>query len=141
MSDDRLANARWRLDQPLPPSTDFNDVTDAERARFRRYVDAEVAARRHAPACPPDDLLEAVHASAFRLEHGAPADAHAELAHAASLVRAPLDGKTRDFLARLAFAAAGGGDPRDVTEQIRAEFADWPCLTDAKHQRFHQRLR
>ena len=41
----RLDNALWRLGEPLPPDGAPNDVSDGERARFRRFVQAERAAR------------------------------------------------------------------------------------------------
>jgi mono/diheme cytochrome c family protein len=45
MSDAQLHSAEWRLGEPLPPEGSTNDVTPEERARFTRYVEAELARR------------------------------------------------------------------------------------------------
>jgi hypothetical protein len=45
MSDAQLDGARIRLAEPLAPDGQANQVTDEERARFSRYVDAELARR------------------------------------------------------------------------------------------------
>jgi hypothetical protein len=133
MSNAQLEGASWTLGEPiLPPGGQPSDVTDDERARFAAYVEAEKAARRAAPACPPDPVLEAIHAAATHLEHGEIAD---EI-----IVRAPLDETSRSMVARLARAAAGRGDVVATTEEIRAELSTWRCLDPAKHRRFHERL-
>jgi hypothetical protein len=45
MSDGQLRSAVWRLGEPLPPDGNPNEVSADERARFQRYVDAELARR------------------------------------------------------------------------------------------------
>ncbi|MFI5296689.1 MAG: hypothetical protein ACHREM_01210 [Polyangiales bacterium] len=45
MTDTQLRNALWRLGEPIPPEGRANDVTDAERGIFGRYVGAEIARR------------------------------------------------------------------------------------------------
>jgi mono/diheme cytochrome c family protein len=45
MSERQLRNALWRLGEPIPPEGRPNDVSDAERAAFSRYVEAEIAHR------------------------------------------------------------------------------------------------
>ena len=45
MTPAQLRNALWRLGEPIPPEGRPNDVSDDERARFGRYVEAEIAAR------------------------------------------------------------------------------------------------
>jgi hypothetical protein len=45
MSDVQLRSATWRLGEPLPPEGSANTVTPEERARFERYVDAEIVRR------------------------------------------------------------------------------------------------
>jgi hypothetical protein len=45
MSDAQLRSAEWRLGEPLPPDGAPNEVSDEERAQFKRFVEAEVAAR------------------------------------------------------------------------------------------------
>jgi hypothetical protein len=41
----QLANALWRLGEPIPPEGRPNDVTDAERTLFGRYVELETRRR------------------------------------------------------------------------------------------------
>src|SRR5262249_6271867 len=132
MSDVQLDSALWRLREPLPPDGRPSGASPPERARFAAYVDAEKAARYAAPACPPDDVLEALPAAAYHLERGGLADD--------VRVRAPLDAKPRDLLARLARATAGVADRVATTEEIRAELSSWRCLDAAKHARFHDKL-
>jgi hypothetical protein len=138
MSDAQLDSAVWRLGEPLPPDGGPNVVTADERARFAAWVRAERAARRAAPACPTDELVEAIHAAAWRLEHQGQGGVCGELGRAMAQVRGPLDETTRRLLARL--ARAGTEDARAVAEQLRAELAAWPCLTDELHRRLHARL-
>ncbi len=45
MDERQLRSALWRLGEPIPPDGRANDVGDAERALFARYVEAELAAR------------------------------------------------------------------------------------------------
>ncbi len=45
MTDAQLANALWRLGEPIPPEGRANDVSDAERALFGRYVTLETRRR------------------------------------------------------------------------------------------------
>jgi hypothetical protein len=45
MSDAQLRSAEWRLGEPLPPEGSANTVSPEERARFKRYVDVELARR------------------------------------------------------------------------------------------------
>jgi len=45
MSDAQLKSAAWRLGEPLPPDGKSNEVSADERARFQRYVDAELVRR------------------------------------------------------------------------------------------------
>ena len=45
MSDAQLRSASFRLGEPLPPDGSPNDVSDEERALFRRFVDEELARR------------------------------------------------------------------------------------------------
>jgi hypothetical protein len=45
MSDAQLRSATWRLGEPLPPDGATGTVTPEERARFERYVDAEIVRR------------------------------------------------------------------------------------------------
>ncbi len=45
MTNAQLSGAIWRLNEPLPPDGTSNDVSDAERAQFKLFVDAEVARR------------------------------------------------------------------------------------------------
>jgi mono/diheme cytochrome c family protein len=137
MSAAQLDSASWRLKEPLAPGGTPNDVSAAEGERFARYVALEKAARATAPACPSDEVLEAVHAAAYRLEHDGPSAS--VVAGACARVLAPLDETTRSLLADLARAALDP-DPRPATEQIRARLAAWPCLTEAKHGRFHEQL-
>lgn len=85
--------------------------------------------------CPPDEVIGALHDAAFQLEHGA--DAAADLERAA---RGPLDATARSMLQRLQHAAMAGGDATAVTEQIRAELADWRCLGEEQHRRLHAAL-
>src|SRR5262249_5416409 len=97
LSEAQLADAVSRL---------TNDgTTEADRGRFERYVAAERAERAAAPACPPDDVLEALHAAAYRLEHEGTRDG---IAAARAAVRAPLDDTTRGLLARLSRAPGDG---------------------------------
>jgi len=133
MSAAQLDNAVWRLGEPLAPDGRPNDATSAERNRLARYVALEKAARAAAPACPPDDVLEAIHAAAYHLEHD-PAGGAVTL-----VVVAPLDDTSRSLLADLARARLDA-DPRPPTEQVRVRLAAWLCLTEAKHRRFHERL-
>jgi hypothetical protein len=138
LSDALLGDALGRLGQPLLPDGSPNDAGEADQARFRRYLELETAARAAAPPCPGDELLEAVHAAAFHLEHGG--DAAADFRRAATAVSGPLDSVTRDLLSRLRRAAAAGGDVVSVTEDARAQLADWRCLSEEAHRRFHTRL-
>jgi hypothetical protein len=100
-------------------------------------VDERVALRdqARAAACPPDDVIEALHAAIYRLERGDPTGER----EIDSLVRAPLDGTTRDLVAQL-HRAALRPDAHDAAESLRARLADWPCLTADKHRTFHARL-
>ena len=45
MTDAQLRNALWRLGEPIPPEGRANDVSDAERALFGRYVEIETRRR------------------------------------------------------------------------------------------------
>jgi hypothetical protein len=45
MSDAQLRSAHWRLSEPLPPDGNPNDVSNEERERFKRFVDAELERR------------------------------------------------------------------------------------------------
>ena len=45
MSDVQLRSAAWRLGEPLPPEGAPSTVSPEERARFERYVDAEIVRR------------------------------------------------------------------------------------------------
>jgi hypothetical protein len=45
MSGAQLRSALWRLGEPLPPDGRPSDVSPEERARFQRFVDAELARR------------------------------------------------------------------------------------------------
>jgi hypothetical protein len=45
MTDAQLHSAEWRLGEPLAPDGADNDVTQDERARLTRYVEAELARR------------------------------------------------------------------------------------------------
>jgi hypothetical protein len=136
LTDVQLASVLARLAEPLTPDGEPNDVPEAERARVAVYAVAEKEARRAAPPCPPDDVVEAVHAAAYELEHEGNA---AAVARASLLVRAPLDETTRSLLARLAHAATED-DPTATTEAVRNELADWRCMGEEKHRRFHERL-
>src|SRR5262245_56088696 len=47
MSDAQLTSAVWRLGEPLPPDGVPNEVSDEERAQFKRFVEVEMAERAH----------------------------------------------------------------------------------------------
>jgi hypothetical protein len=140
MTDLQLTSAHVRLSQPIPPDGREGTISDAERATFRRYVDAELAARSRATGCPADEILEAVHAAAFRMEHDSMEAGRRALAEVATRIHGPLDATTRELFGRLAFAASGGGDPREITEEVRAALGNWSCLTEEMHRRFHMHL-
>lgn len=112
-----------------------------------------------APACPSEAFLEAVHAAAFHFEHGTAARGWQSLEQARALAPAEPGGKSREVLDRLEGAARMIDEPqaplpadpnaawlrppdqaRYELEKLRLEFADWACLPEPLHQRFHAAL-
>jgi len=95
-----------------------------------------------ASACPPDELLGALHAAAFHLEHGTPAEARADLRAAGAIPAG--DATSLELLGALRGAVdRAEGDPagaRLVSEEVRARLADWACLGPELHRALHERL-
>jgi len=107
------------------------------------------ASHRDAPtvtasACPPDAFIEALHAAAYHFENDAPSVAREDLRRADGWSPAPADDVSRALLVRLSEVSRRvDTDPmwaRTETEEIRAAFAEWPCLGDVAHARYHDAL-
>ncbi len=90
------------------------------------------------PPCPTEDVIEALHAAAFHLEHGELARGRAAL----DLISAAEDARLTRMHAALA-AAANATDAdsrRRATESVRADLSGWACLPEPLHARFHAKL-
>ena len=101
----------------------------------------------HAPSssgCPPVDVVEELHAAAFYFEHGPAPSGKEHLRRAQSALSGPTDAATLRVLEMLARVSAEiETDPdghKSATEDMRVLFADWACLPDSVHRRFHTAL-
>lgn len=90
--------------------------------------------------CPPEELLEHLHAAIWHLEHESPPERVAQRLRASGL----LSGGTNvpDWAAQLALRASKLAAEPDIVEAewLRAEFHETPCLTSELNRRFHERL-
>jgi hypothetical protein len=97
-----------------------------------------------AEACPPEQLLRALHASSFHFQHGPVAQGRRHLAQAQELAHGPATGALGGVLAKLSSISARiAGEPdwaHSETEQIRLFFSEWRCIPDEMHTRFHEAL-
>lgn len=107
-------------------------------------VPAPTPAPTPAAGCPPEDLIEELHAAAFHFQHGPVAEARRHLAGARGLAGAPLDPQSRDILAALSrvstLVEAEPDRAASDTEYIRLQLSDWGCLTAELHDAFHAKL-
>ena len=94
--------------------------------------------------CPPEPLIEALHAAAFHFQHGTPADAGAKLAAARVLSRDVLNADAVRLMGHLErIRITGASDPAAAateTEWVRAFLSSWYCMPTAMHDSFHTRL-
>lgn len=99
---------------------------------------------RQGSACPPEELIEALHAATFHFEHGLSSDGRSALGRARELARETLDSTVRSTLERLSLVEQTvDRDPNRALselEWIRVAFRDWSCLPEPLHQRFHSAL-
>jgi hypothetical protein len=105
-----------------------------------------VACSRRAPAppaCPPPEVIAAIHASAFYFDRGELdlASEQLDAAHAATAGR-PIDAVTASLLVELDRTALqiDVESMKAHAEALRARFADWKCLDEATHARLHAAL-
>jgi hypothetical protein len=104
-------------------------------------VAALAGCRREPPPCPPVAVIEALHATAFQLEHGDAAVARAAFDEARALATGPLDPTTQALMTQLGRALdAPPDEARVATESVRASFQDWACLPEETHRAFHAKL-
>jgi len=100
------------------------------------------APRASPEGCPDLPFIEALHAAAYHIEHGALEEATRRLARAHAL--GAHDPVSLQMLGRLDQAAqlepADPAQAKIETEYVRATLADWPCLAEEVHQRFHAQL-
>jgi hypothetical protein len=94
--------------------------------------------------CPPEAVIEDLHASAFHFQHGSVDVARSHLERAQAVVPARPDATSAKVVARLVeISRRIDTDPKwaqSEAEYIRLAFGDWSCLTESMHHRFHGKL-
>jgi len=95
--------------------------------------------------CPAAPLVEQLHAATFFFEHGSADTARDHLRRARDFAAHDhLDATATTVLGTLvrvdAEIAQNPAMAKNEVEQVRAAFADWPCLPDDMHRGFHSAL-
>ena len=106
------------------------------------HAGSEAAVQAAIQSCPPEVFLEELHASAFHFEHGPLGVARSHLEAARALK--PKDVVSTKTLSQLSeISRRIDGDPnwaKSEVEHVRVAFRQWWCLTEVRHQRFHEKL-
>jgi hypothetical protein len=97
-----------------------------------------------ASACPTEEFMEELHASAFRFQHGPIEGGRRHLERARDVAPVPADAVSTKIVGQLSeIARRIESDPmwaQRETEHVRIAFGDWSCLPQSTHDRFHARL-
>jgi hypothetical protein len=94
-------------------------------------------------ACPPAELIRAIHAGSFFLQHGTKAEAKPHIDKARrELADQSGVSKAHALIGQLekAHAASTADDVHLGAEAIRLELSRWTCLTEKLHNELHQDL-